>query len=239
MKKTVLSTISAAIIATAAFSAQANVLSDIAVTCKSGVCAVAAIPGKVTNDITSTHGAGLIAKGLYNVTTSTADGYNGLRLLGRSLNAVSSPVTWLDVPYYAVKGTWNMAKAPVKATLGAAQLLAGIPTFVVHQAYKHPVMAVAVAGVSILAICNPAMTATALGLAGKAALSATGTALDLGVKGATYGLKYGAMGSSSILHAAGSAASNIPGTAGTMISRGLSIMSGVYGAIGQTIGLAI
>ena len=230
MKKTVLTTVSAALIATAACNTQAGVFSDTYETCKNGVCTVAAVPGKIKNDITSTYGAGLIGNGMYNTTTSIADAYHGLRFTGRSLSAISQPLTWLDVPYYAFKGAWNLAKAPVKFVLGATQLAVGSAAFVVHQSYKHPVLAATTAGLVTLAYFNPALATQAAQSICNQTLSAAGTALSLSFKGLSYSLKYSAQGASFALSAAGTLASTIPGVAGQILNSSASIMASSFTA---------
>ncbi len=237
MKKTVLSTISAALIATAASNAQAGVFSDTYETCKNGVCAVVAAPGKIQNDITSTYGAHGIGRGAYNTTTSLADGYHGLRFIGRAAAATIQPLTWLDVPYYTAKGVWNLVKAPVKLALGIAELAVSVPTFAVHQAYKHPVLAASAAATVAVGIYNPAIPAAVCGFAGRTALSAAGAALDLSITGLAYGLKYSATGASYALQTAGSLASQIPSVAAPMLSSGAGFMARVFGTFSQTISL--
>ncbi|MBN9564693.1 MAG: hypothetical protein J0G29_01145 [Alphaproteobacteria bacterium] len=237
MKKAALSTISAAIIATAASSAYAGntLLSDAFETCKNGVCAVAAAPAAVYDDVITTSGASWIGHGAYNVTTSAVDGFNGIRYMGRAANATLNPMLWLDVPYNAAKGLWNLSKVPVKVVYGAGQLAVGSVTFVAHQAYKHPYMAAAGAGLTALAIANPAVTAVVAGHAGNAALSAAGVALDLGVTGIAYGVKYGVIGATYALKGAATVANHIPSVAGSLLSTSASIMAKTFGFFAQTI----
>jgi hypothetical protein len=215
MKKTLLSTISAAIIATAAFSAQANVLSDIVDTCKSGVRAAAAAPRNFMSNMTSNFGAGSISKGLNNFKSAGVETFKCLNDIKDAAKSGTS-FKFAGASYYAATGIGHLTKASFNTTLGAARLAVGVPTLLVQQAYKHPVMtAVAAAGVTALATYNPA----------------TGELLNLG----RTTVKYNAIAQGHALQALASLTSNIPGTAGTMLSSGLNLMSSICGGIGQTI----